>query len=179
MPDPWFAFEDQMAGSEFRPAPQVNPVELEEVRLEAADVDDFRIWWEQGLAQGTAEGRPRGWKLTPAARAVVGVIAIIGSVLALKGGAHVLTCSPITVRSIRSFQTTRPLLSRATPAHCQGRTARSRRRTRSLRNHWSIRAHKRRQRRFPPAVRGTFERFNQWRESQTRHLLRKRSTPRW
>jgi hypothetical protein len=75
-----------MAGSEFRPAPQVNPVELEGV-LQAADVDEFRIWWEQGLAQGTAEGRPRGWKLTPAARAVVGVIAIIGTVLALKGGA--------------------------------------------------------------------------------------------
>ena len=37
-----------MAGSWFRP--QVNPVELEGV-LQAADVDDFRIWWEQGLAQ--------------------------------------------------------------------------------------------------------------------------------
>jgi hypothetical protein len=39
------------------------------------------------VGPGTAEGRPRGWKLTPAARAVVGVIAIIGAVLALNGGA--------------------------------------------------------------------------------------------
>jgi hypothetical protein len=35
--------------------------------LQAADVDDFRMWWEQGLAQDTAEGRPRGLKLTPTA----------------------------------------------------------------------------------------------------------------
>src|SRR6516162_8425011 len=114
-----------MAGSGFRPAPQVNPVELEGVStrpgwtgrdsthavnvgplrpskrthdeqretadvdadLQAADVDDFRVWWEQGLAQDMAVGRPRGWKLTPTARAVVGVAAIIGTVLALKGGA--------------------------------------------------------------------------------------------
>ena len=114
-----------MAGSGFRPAPQVNPVELDGVStgpdwtggdpaqpfnvgplrpskrthdeqrettdvdadLQAADVDDFRMWWEQGLARDTAEGRPRGWKLTPTARAVVGVAAIIGTVLALKGGA--------------------------------------------------------------------------------------------
>jgi hypothetical protein len=54
---------------------------------QAPDVDDFRMWWEQGLAQDTAVGRPRGWKLTPTARAVVGVVAIIGTVLALKGGA--------------------------------------------------------------------------------------------
>jgi hypothetical protein len=55
--------------------------------LQAADVDDSRMWWEQGLAQDTAQGRPRDWNLTPTARAVVGVVAIIGAVLALKGGA--------------------------------------------------------------------------------------------
>ena len=114
-----------MAGSEFRPAPQVNPVELDGVStgpgwtggdfaqpfnvgplrpskrthderrettdvdayLQAVDVDDFRMCWEQRIAQDRAQGRPRGWKLTPTARAVVGVAAIIGTVLALKGGA--------------------------------------------------------------------------------------------
>ena len=119
---PWFAFdEDRMAGSGFRPAPQVEldgvstgpgwtggdfaqPFNVGPLRpskrthdeqretadvdadLQAADVDDFRMWWEQGFAEDRAEGRPRGWKLTPTARAVVGVAAIIGTVLALKGG---------------------------------------------------------------------------------------------
>jgi hypothetical protein len=40
------------------------------------------MWWEQGSAPTVARGR---WKLTPKGRALVGVVAIIGSVLALKG----------------------------------------------------------------------------------------------
>jgi hypothetical protein len=40
------------------------------------------MWWEQGLVPTAAKGR---WKLTVKGRALVGVVAIIGSVLALKG----------------------------------------------------------------------------------------------
>ena len=50
--------------------------------LQSVDADDFRMWWEQGLARTAAKGR---WKLTAKGRALVGVVAIIGSVLALKG----------------------------------------------------------------------------------------------
>ena len=50
--------------------------------LQSVDADDFRMWWEQGLAPTAAKGR---WKLTLKGRALVGVVAIIGSVLALKG----------------------------------------------------------------------------------------------
>ena len=50
--------------------------------LQSVDTDDFRMWWEQGLAPTAAKGR---WKLTAKGRALVGVVAIIGSVLALKG----------------------------------------------------------------------------------------------
>ena len=52
----------------------------------ALDVDDFRRWWEQGLAREVAENRSRGWKLTPMALVLAG-IAITGSIFALKGGA--------------------------------------------------------------------------------------------
>ena len=50
--------------------------------LQSVDTDDFRMWWEQGLAPTAAKGR---WKLTAKGRALVGVVAIVGSVLALKG----------------------------------------------------------------------------------------------
>jgi hypothetical protein len=50
--------------------------------LQSVDADDFRMWWEQGLAPTAAKGR---WRLTAKGRALVGVVAIIGSVLALKG----------------------------------------------------------------------------------------------
>src|SRR5271165_949178 len=50
--------------------------------LQSVDADDFRMWREQGLAPTAAKGR---WKLTAKGRALVGVVAIIGSVLALKG----------------------------------------------------------------------------------------------
>ena len=50
--------------------------------LQSVDADDFRMWWEQGLAPTAAKGR---WKLTLKGRALVGVVAIIGSVLALRG----------------------------------------------------------------------------------------------
>ena len=50
--------------------------------LQSVDADDFRMWWEQGLAPTAAKGR---WKLTLKGRALVGVVAIVGSVLALKG----------------------------------------------------------------------------------------------
>ena len=112
-----------MGVSGFRPAPQVDPDELErpgtnipgpgrtrwestlpfnvgplrpskgthdderettpvDDDLQSVDADDFRMWWEQGLAPTAAKGR---WKLTLKGRALVGVVAIIGSVLALKG----------------------------------------------------------------------------------------------
>jgi hypothetical protein len=45
------------------------------------DADDFRRWWEQGLAPTATRGR---WKLTPKGRALFGVVSVIGSVLALK-----------------------------------------------------------------------------------------------
>jgi hypothetical protein len=57
---------------------------------QSVDVDDFRMWWEQGLVPTAAKGR---WKLTVKGRALVGVVAIIGSVLALKG------CAPFFVHS--------------------------------------------------------------------------------
>ena len=112
-----------MGVSGFRPAPQVDPDELDrrgtnisglgrtrwestlpfnvgplrpskgthndesettpaEDDLQSVDADDFRMWWERGLAPTAAQGR---WKLTLKGRALVGVVAIIGSVLALKG----------------------------------------------------------------------------------------------
>jgi hypothetical protein len=49
---------------------------------QSVDADDSRMWSEQGLAPPVANGR---WKLTAKGRALVGVVAIIGSVLALKG----------------------------------------------------------------------------------------------
>ncbi len=114
-----------MAGSGFRPAPQINPVELERLgtapgrmRPESAqlfdvgssrpsnhghddesditgadaespqvvDLDRFQVWWRRESLQEAAEGPSRRWKLTPTARALVGVVAIIGSVFALKEG---------------------------------------------------------------------------------------------
>lgn len=50
--------------------------------LQSVDADDFRMWREQGLAPAAAKGR---WKLTAKGRVLVGMVAIIGSVLALKG----------------------------------------------------------------------------------------------
>ena len=105
---------------------------------QVVDLDAFQAWRRRESLQEAAEGPPRRWTLTPTARALVGVIAIIGSVFALKGAVSVPARSPIMVRSTRSFQAARPLLGRATPARCQGRTARSRRRTRSARNNLSI-----------------------------------------
>jgi len=43
------------------------------------------VWWRRESLQEAAEGPSRRWKLTPTARALV-VVAIIGSVFALKGG---------------------------------------------------------------------------------------------
>ncbi len=59
--------------------------------LQSVDADDFRMWWEQGLAPTAAKGR---WKLTAKGRALVGVVAIIGSVLALKG------CAPSSLSDL-------------------------------------------------------------------------------
>jgi hypothetical protein len=53
------------------------------------DVDDFRRWWRQRLIQEAAENRSHGRKLTRMAIALGG-IALIGSALALKGGAPAL-----------------------------------------------------------------------------------------
>jgi len=50
------------------------------------DLDGFQVWWRRESLQEAAEGPSRRWKLTPTARALVGVVAIIGSVFALKGG---------------------------------------------------------------------------------------------
>ena len=50
--------------------------------VESVDADDFRMWWEKGSAPKAARGR---WKLTTTGRALLGVVAIVGSVLALKG----------------------------------------------------------------------------------------------
>jgi hypothetical protein len=48
---------------------------------QSVDADDFRRWWERGTARTATRGR---WKLTPKGRALVGVVGIIASVLALK-----------------------------------------------------------------------------------------------
>ena len=53
--------------------------------LQGVDLDGFQAWWRRESLQEAAKGPPRRWKLTPAARALVGVVAIIGSVFALKG----------------------------------------------------------------------------------------------
>ncbi len=53
--------------------------------LQGVDLDGFQAWWRRESLQEAAEGPPRRWKLTPTARALVGVVAIIGSVFALKG----------------------------------------------------------------------------------------------
>jgi len=50
------------------------------------DLDGFQVWWRRESLQEAAEGPSRRWKLTPTARALVGVVAIIGSVFALKEG---------------------------------------------------------------------------------------------
>ena len=59
----------------------------------ALDVDDFRRWWQQRLAQEAAHDRSRGRKLTRMAIALAGV-ALISSALALKGGAPKLQKTP-------------------------------------------------------------------------------------
>jgi hypothetical protein len=48
---------------------------------QSVDADDFRMGWEQGLVPPAAKGR---WKLTVKGRALTGIVAIIGLVLALK-----------------------------------------------------------------------------------------------
>jgi hypothetical protein len=53
------------------------------------DVEDFRRWWRQRSAGEAAQARSRGRKLTHMAIALAG-IAVIGSVLALKGGGPAL-----------------------------------------------------------------------------------------
>jgi len=112
-----------MAGSGFRPAPQINPAELgrlgtapggrrpESAQLfdvgssrsanhghrdesditgagaespQVVDLDGFQAWWRRESLREAAESPPRRWKLTPAARALVGVVAIVGSVFAIK-----------------------------------------------------------------------------------------------
>ena len=74
----------------------------------ALDVDDFRRWWQQGLAQEAAENRSRGWKLTPMALALAG-IAITGSIFALKGGAPgVLNGPPIVPSANDTARTQTP-----------------------------------------------------------------------
>ncbi len=54
---------------------------------QAVNLDDFREWWQQRLAQGAAESRSGRWKLTSLGRALVAVFVITGSVLALRAGA--------------------------------------------------------------------------------------------
>ena len=74
----------------------------------ALDVDDFRRWWQQGLAQEAAENRSRGWKLTPMALVLAG-IAITGSIFALKGGAPgVLNGPPIVPSANDTARTQTP-----------------------------------------------------------------------
>jgi hypothetical protein len=53
---------------------------------QVVDLHGFQVWWRRGPLQEAAEGSSRRWKLTPTARALVGVVAIIGSVFALKEG---------------------------------------------------------------------------------------------
>ena len=59
----------------------------------ALDVDDFRRWWQQRLAWEPAQDRSRGRKLPRMAIALTG-FALIGSALALKGGAPALLKTP-------------------------------------------------------------------------------------
>jgi hypothetical protein len=57
---------------------------------QAVELDEFREWWEQRLAQGAAESRPGRWKLTPFGRALVALVAVFvmtGAVLALRAAA--------------------------------------------------------------------------------------------
>jgi len=53
--------------------------------LPAVDVDDFRVWWEQGLARKATETRSKSWKLIALAATFAGV-ALVGSVYILNGG---------------------------------------------------------------------------------------------
>ncbi len=53
--------------------------------MPAVDVDDFRVWWEQGLARQATETRSQAWKLIAPAVAFAGV-AVVGSVYILNGG---------------------------------------------------------------------------------------------
>jgi len=48
------------------------------------DVQDFRLWWEQGLPRKATEGRSRVWKLIATMLMFIGLTSIV--VLALKGG---------------------------------------------------------------------------------------------
>ncbi len=48
------------------------------------DVQDFRLWWEQGPPRKATEGRSRVWKLTATMLVFVGLASIV--VLALRGG---------------------------------------------------------------------------------------------
>lgn len=61
----------------------------------AEELDDFRRWWRQSLTQKAAENPPRGRKLTCMAIGSIG-LALVGSALALKGGAPTLNRPLVT-----------------------------------------------------------------------------------
>jgi SPOR domain len=73
------------------PSNGASTVDAEDPRT--LDVDDFRRWWQQRLVGEAAQDRSRGRKLTRMATALTG-IALIGSALALKGGAPALLKTP-------------------------------------------------------------------------------------
>jgi len=63
---------------------------------QALDVDDFRRWWQQSLAQEPAENRFPSYTQTRLAIAAAGAV-LVGSALALKGGAPTLKTRPAVV----------------------------------------------------------------------------------
>jgi hypothetical protein len=60
------------------------PAIVDGENLQAVDLDDLRSLWRQRFAQEAAESRPGRWRLTPFGRALVAVLVITGSVLALR-----------------------------------------------------------------------------------------------
>jgi hypothetical protein len=139
--------------------------------VESVDADDFRMWWEQGSAPKEAvRGR---WKLTPKGRALVGVVAIVASFLALKGWAPSFSFAyndpahtqfPDDNCSVEQRRRTSGEGQRAAGAG-QGRQGTT---GRSGRTSVASAASRRRL---------GLEKFSQRLESQTRRLVRKRSTP--
>lgn len=63
------------------------PAIVDTENSQAVGLDDCRISWRQRLAQEAAEIRSGRWRLTPLGRALVAVLVITGSVLALRAGA--------------------------------------------------------------------------------------------